>query len=46
MSGNTFKDTEYLAMQAWAKLVNKGKAPTYVADGVPVRDTSSQPKLQ
>jgi len=40
VSKNTPKDidTEYAAMQAWARLVNAGKAPTYEPEGIPVRD--------
>lgn len=46
VSDNKEKDTEYLAMKAWEKLVDAGKAPIYEATGSPVRDVSSRPKFK
>lgn len=36
------ENSELSAIQAWAKLVDTGKAPVYVATGVPVADNRDQ----
>jgi hypothetical protein len=39
------KDTETVAMEHWARLVDAGKAPRFVADATPVSDYADTPNM-